>query len=68
MTYLAGEAGTEDWPILHAVIRLAEQIREASDKIETGRRIPPSIAVAMKEAGVFGMAMPGIWAVRNWTR
>jgi len=34
---LAGEAGTEDWPILHAVIRLAEQIREASDKIETGR-------------------------------
>ena len=28
MTYLAGEAGTEDSPILDAAIGLAEQIRE----------------------------------------
>jgi len=40
MTYFAGEAGTEDSPILHAAIGLAEQIREASEEIETGRRIP----------------------------
>jgi indole-3-acetate monooxygenase len=61
MTYFAGEAGTEDSPVLHAAIGLAEQIREASDEIETGRRIPQSIATAMKEAGVFGMVMPRAW-------
>jgi len=61
MTYLAGEAETEDSPVLHAAIGLVEQIREASDKIETDRLIPPSITVAMKEAGVFGMAMPRSW-------
>jgi alkylation response protein AidB-like acyl-CoA dehydrogenase len=52
---------TEDSPVLHAAIGLAEQIREASDKIETGRRIPQWIATAMKEAGVFGMVMPRAW-------
>jgi indole-3-acetate monooxygenase len=46
---------------LHASIRLAEQIRAASDEIETGRRMPQSIAAAMKDAGVFGMAMPSAW-------
>jgi indole-3-acetate monooxygenase len=61
MTYFAGEAGTEDSPVLHASIGLAEQIREASNEIETGRRIPQSIATAMKEAGVFGMVMPRAW-------
>src|ERR1700751_5003760 len=61
MTYFAGEAGTEDSPVLHAAIGLAEQIRAASDEIETGRRIPNLIAAAMKEAGVFGMAMPRLW-------
>jgi indole-3-acetate monooxygenase len=61
MTYFAGEAGMEDSPVLHAAIGLAEQIRAASDEIETGRRIPRSIAAAMKEAGVFGMVMPRAW-------
>jgi hypothetical protein len=61
MTYFACEAGTEDSPVLHAAIGLAEQIRAASDEIETGRRIPRSIAAAMKEAGVFGMVMPRAW-------
>jgi alkylation response protein AidB-like acyl-CoA dehydrogenase len=61
MTYFAGEAAKEDSPVLHAAIGLAEQIREASDEIETGRRIPQSIATAMKEAGVFGMIMPRAW-------
>ena len=61
MTYSAGEAGPEDSPVLHAAILLAEQIRAARDEIEMGRRIPQSISVAMKEAGVFGMAMPRAW-------
>jgi alkylation response protein AidB-like acyl-CoA dehydrogenase len=61
MTYFAGQAGTEDSQVLHAAIQLSEQIRAASDEIEIGRRIPHPIAAAMKEAGVFGMAMPRAW-------
>ena len=61
MTYSAGEAGQEDSPVLHAAIGLTEQIRVAGDEIETSRRIPQSISAAMKEAGVFGMAMPRAW-------
>jgi indole-3-acetate monooxygenase len=61
MTHAAGKATADDPPILHAAIGLAEQIRAASDEIEQGRRIPPSMAAAMKDAGVFGMAMPRVW-------
>jgi alkylation response protein AidB-like acyl-CoA dehydrogenase len=60
-THAAGEATANDSSILHAAIGLAEQIRAASDEIERGRRIPPGIAAAMKDAGVFGMAMPRAW-------
>jgi alkylation response protein AidB-like acyl-CoA dehydrogenase len=60
-THAAGEATADDSPILHAAIGLAEEIRAASDEIELGRRIRPSIAAAMKDAGVFGMAMPRVW-------
>ena len=59
MTHAAGEAAADDPPALHAAIGL-EQIREASNEIERGRRLPPGIAAAMKEAGVFGMAMPRV--------
>jgi indole-3-acetate monooxygenase len=61
MTYFACEARTEDSPVLHAAIGLAKDIRGAGDEIEMGRRIPHSIAAAIKEAGVFGMAMPCAW-------
>src|SRR5215813_9961321 len=61
MTHAAGRATVDDSPVLHAAIGLAEQIRGASDEIERGRRIPPGIAEAMKNAGVFGMAMPRDW-------
>jgi indole-3-acetate monooxygenase len=61
MTHAAGKATADDSPILHAAIGLAEQIRAASGEIEQGRRIPPSMAAAMKDAGVFGMAMPRVW-------
>ena len=59
--HAAGEATPGDSPVLHAAIGLAQQIRRASDEIERGRRIPPGIAAAMKDAGVFGMAMPRVW-------
>jgi alkylation response protein AidB-like acyl-CoA dehydrogenase len=45
---------------VHAATGLVEQIRAAGDEIEQGRRTPPSIAAAMKHAGVFGMAMPRV--------
>jgi alkylation response protein AidB-like acyl-CoA dehydrogenase len=61
MTYPAGQAGPDDSPILHAAIALAPQIRAAGDEIEQGRRIPQPIAEAMKNAGIFGMAMPRVW-------
>ncbi|HJY49067.1 MAG TPA: acyl-CoA dehydrogenase family protein, partial [Stellaceae bacterium] len=60
-THAAGVANADDSPILHAAIGLAEQIRGASGEIEQGRRLPPGIAAAMKDAGVFGMAMPREW-------
>ena len=60
-SHVAGKATADDSRILHAAIGLAEEIRAASDEIERGRRIPPGIAQAMKDAGVFGMAMPGVW-------
>src|SRR5271155_1213975 len=57
----AGEAVPQDSPILHAAIGLAPKIREASEEIERGRRLPPHIAQAMKDAGVFGMVVPQSW-------
>src|SRR5215468_2540835 len=59
--HTAGQATADDPPVLHAAIGLVEQIRAASEEIEQGRRLPPSIATAMKKAGVFGMAMPRVW-------
>src|SRR5271156_5144457 len=61
MTDKAGEAGHKESPVLHAAIGLTEQIRAASNEIEAGRRIPQSIAAAMKQAGIFRMAMPRAW-------
>ena len=61
MTHIAGKASKDDSPILHAAIRLASQIRAASEEIEHGRRIPPPLAAAIKEAGIFGMVMPRAW-------
>ena len=61
LIHAAGQATADDPPVLHAAIGLAEQIRAAGDEIERSRRIPPGIAAAMKDAGVFGMAMPRAW-------
>jgi alkylation response protein AidB-like acyl-CoA dehydrogenase len=40
---------------------MAASIRAASDDIERGRRLPQPITQAMKDAGIFGMAMPAAW-------
>jgi alkylation response protein AidB-like acyl-CoA dehydrogenase len=61
MTWIAGTASADESPTLHAAISLAPQIAAAGDEIEQARRIPPSIAKAMKDAGIFGMAMPRAW-------
>jgi hypothetical protein len=60
MIHIAGKASKEDSQILHAAIGLGSQIQAASEEIEQGRRIPPPLAAAMKEAGVFGMVMPRV--------
>src|SRR5215469_2851248 len=61
MAETAGVATAQDSPVLHAAIELAPTIRAAGDEAERIRRIPPAIAQAMKEAGVFGMVLPQSW-------
>jgi alkylation response protein AidB-like acyl-CoA dehydrogenase len=61
MMYPAGHVESADVPVLHRSIALAPKIRAASEDIEQGRRIPQSILEAMKDAGVFAMAMPRAW-------
>ena len=61
MPHTAGQAEAGDSPILHSAIALAPSIRAASEEIEQARRLPPSIVDALKDAGVFGMAMPRAW-------
>jgi alkylation response protein AidB-like acyl-CoA dehydrogenase len=61
MTCPAGQAEPNDPPVLHAAIAMAAEIRTAGDEIERERRLPQSIARALKNAGVFGMAMPRSW-------
>jgi alkylation response protein AidB-like acyl-CoA dehydrogenase len=61
MTHPAGQAEPADAPVLHSAIALASKILGAGEEIERGRRLPQSIAEAMKDAGIFGMAMPRAW-------
>jgi indole-3-acetate monooxygenase len=44
--------------VLEATRALEPQIREAADTIESERRLPPALVRAMKEAGIFRMAVP----------
>jgi alkylation response protein AidB-like acyl-CoA dehydrogenase len=44
-----------------AAIALGPQIREAADEIEEGRRLPPHIVGAMRQGGIFAIAMPRAW-------
>jgi alkylation response protein AidB-like acyl-CoA dehydrogenase len=61
MTFIAGQAEPNESPILHATIALAPKLRAAIDEIEQARRLPKAIVDGLKEAGVFGMAMPRAW-------
>jgi indole-3-acetate monooxygenase len=61
MMLSAGKALPDDPPLLHAAIELGPRIRAASDEMERLRRIPPELAQAMKDAGVFGMVLPRSW-------
>jgi indole-3-acetate monooxygenase len=61
MTYAAGQAEPNDSPILCAAIALAPTIKAAADEIERGRQLPKSIVHGLRDAGVFGMAMPRAW-------
>ena len=61
MLRLAGRAFSDDPPLLHAVVEMMPKIREAGNEMEQMRRIPPHIAEAMKETGVFGMVLPRSW-------
>jgi len=57
----AGKVLTEDSPILRSAVELGPKIRAAGDEMERIRRIPPEIAQAIKDAGVFGMVLPRSW-------
>jgi hypothetical protein len=61
MTYAARQAEPRESPILHAAIALARKIHALGDEIEQARRVPAPIVDAMKQAGIFGMAMPHAW-------
>src|SRR5260370_18207395 len=45
--------------VLAAVRALEPRIREAADTMEAERRLPPALARALMEAGVFRMGVPG---------
>ena len=57
----AGHAEPGAHPILQAAIAMMPAIKSSRDEIEAGRRLPQAIVQGMREAGVFGMAMPRIW-------
>src|SRR5215471_15163185 len=44
--------------LLEALQALAPHIHDAADTIEADRRLPSALVRALKEAGVFRMAMP----------
>ena len=53
--------GADVTHILHAVKALAPQIKDAADAIEAERRLPPALARALMEAGVFHAGVPRIY-------
>ena len=51
--------------VRRAALAMGPLIREQADEIERGRRLTPAVVDAMKQAGIFGMAMPREWGERN---
>jgi alkylation response protein AidB-like acyl-CoA dehydrogenase len=61
MTFIAGHAEPNESPLLHATIALAPKFRASADEIEQARHLPKAIVDGLKDAGIFGMAMPRAW-------
>jgi alkylation response protein AidB-like acyl-CoA dehydrogenase len=57
----AGTALSDEPKLLQAAIELGPKIRAAGDEMERMRRVPPHLAQAMKDTGVFGMVLPRSW-------
>ncbi len=53
--------GADATHVLHAVEALAPQIKDAADTIEAERRLPPALARALMEAGVFRAGVPRVY-------
>jgi alkylation response protein AidB-like acyl-CoA dehydrogenase len=47
--------------VRRTALAMGPLIREQADEIERGRRLTPPVVDAMKQAGIFGMAMPREW-------
>ena len=47
--------------VLAAVRALEPRIREVADTMEAERRLPPALARALMEAGVFRMGVPRVY-------
>lgn len=47
--------------VLHAVAALAPRIKDAADTIEAERRLPPTLARALMEAGAFRGGVPRVY-------
>jgi indole-3-acetate monooxygenase len=61
----AGKVLPDDSPVLRSAIELGPRIRASGDEMERIRRIPPEIAQAMKDAGIFGMVLPRSWGAEE---
>jgi indole-3-acetate monooxygenase len=61
MTILKNIGFGEVSPVLRAARELHGEITAAADEIERTRHLPEHIAASLKDAGVFGMAMPRAW-------
>jgi len=61
----AGKVLPEDPSVLRSVVELGPQIRAAGDEMERIRCLPPEIVQAMRDAGVFSMALPRSWGAEE---
>ena len=61
----AGKVLPEDPSVLRSAIELGPKIRAAGDEMERIRRIPPEIVQAMRDVGVFSMALPRSWGAEE---
>jgi len=58
---VAGVARDDDHAILKKTVAILDLVRAAGDEIEQANRLPDHVSAAMKDAGVYGMAMPAEW-------